>query len=85
MSAKTFLIIIITFLSTLFLVSNTDAVSFNFLITDVKVSKLFVIGSGLLIGFILGLIVGRSKAKSTYLNDEESSKELSDDDRDYIS
>jgi len=93
MSAKTISIIILTALLTIFLMVNTEPVDFDFLVTTVAVSKLLVIGVCIIIGFILGFIVGRPrKTVSSYDDDIErkgqttgNKKELSDEDRDYIS
>lgn len=95
MSAKTISIIILTALLTAFLFLNSDEVSFNFIVVnDIQVSKLLVIGVCVLIGFIIGFIVGRPKKTVSSYDDEiernqtianKNKKELSDEDRDYIS
>lgn len=93
MSGKTIFIIILTALLTAFLFLNSDEVAFNFIVVDgVFVSKLLVIGVCVIIGFIIGFIVGRpKKTVSSYDNEIErnqpvsNKKELSDEDRDYIS
>ncbi len=92
MSAKTIFIIILTVLLTIFLTVNTDPVDFDFLVATVPVSKLLVIGICVIFGFIIGYIVGRPKRTlSSYDNEIErnqpivNKKELSDEDRDYIS
>ncbi|MEH3115614.1 hypothetical protein [Pedobacter terrae] len=93
MSAKTISIIILTALLTAFLFLNSDEVPFNFIVAnDVQVSKLLVIGVCIIIGFIIGFVVGRPKKTVSSYDDEiernqpvSSKKELSDEDRDYIS
>ncbi|WP_029288093.1 lipopolysaccharide assembly protein LapA domain-containing protein [Pedobacter sp. R20-19] len=93
MSGKTIFIIILTALLTAFLFLNSDEVAFNFIVVDgVFVSKLLVIGICVIIGFIIGFIVGRPKKTiSSYDNEIErnqqtaNKKELSDEDREYIS
>jgi len=92
MSGKTIFIIILTALLTIFLMVNTEPVDFDFLVTTVAVSKLLVIGICIIIGFIIGFIVGRPrKTVSSYDAEIEKNqpvstkKELSDEDRDYIS
>jgi putative membrane protein len=92
MSAKTIFIIILTVLLTIFLTVNTDPVDFDFLVATVPVSKLLVIGICVIIGFVIGYIVGRPKKTfSSYDNEIErnqpvsNKKELSDEDREYIS
>ncbi|MCX2475548.1 hypothetical protein OQZ33_14540 [Pedobacter sp. MC2016-05] len=93
MSGKTIFIIILTALLTAFLFLNSDEVAFNFIIVDgVFVSKLIVIGVCVVIGFIIGFVAGRPrKTVSSYDNEIEKNqpvsnkKELSDEDRDYIS
>ena len=93
MSAKTISIIILTALLTIFLMVNTEAVDFNFLVTTVPVSKLLVIGVCIIIGFIIGFVVGRPRKTVSRYDDEieknqptiEKKNTLSDEDRDYIS
>jgi len=92
MSAKTISIIILTALLTIFLMVNTEAVDFDFLVTTVPVSKLLVIGICIIIGFIIGFVVGRPRKTVSSYDDEierhqpvSNKKELSDEDRDYIS
>jgi len=95
MKAKTIFIIILTALLTIFLTVNSDAVDFNFLIGEpVAVSKLIVIGTCVLVGFIIGFVVGRPrKTVSSYdtaieqadHNATNRNSNLSDEDRDYIS
>ncbi|WP_231491461.1 hypothetical protein [Pedobacter sp. Leaf170] len=93
MSGKTIFIIVLTALLTAFLFLNSDEVLFNFIVVnDVLVSKLLVIGVCVLIGFIIGFIVGRPrKTISSYDAEIEKNKpvlnkkELTDEDRDYIS
>lgn len=92
MSGKTIFIIILTALLTIFLMVNTEPVDFDFLVSTVAVSKLLVIGICVVIGFIIGFIVGRPrKTVSSYDAEIErnqpvsNKKELSDEDRDYIS
>ncbi|WP_231465197.1 hypothetical protein [Pedobacter sp. Leaf132] len=93
MSGKTIFIIVLTALLTAFLFLNSDEVLFNFIVVnDVLVSKLLVIGVCVLIGFIIGFIVGRPrKTISSYDAEIEKNKpvlnkkELTDEDKDYIS
>ena len=96
MSGKTIFIIILTVLITVFLMVNTDPVDFDFLVTEVSVSKLLVIGICTVLGFILGFIVGRPKTTvasydNRFQDDEDDDEEqprkdtLSKEDRDYIS
>jgi len=93
MSAKTISIIILTALLTIFLMVNTEPVDFDFLVTTVPVSKLLVIGICIIIGFIIGFVVGRPRKTVSSYDDEierknqtsGNKKELSDEDRDYIS
>lgn len=88
MSSKTIFIIALTVILTVFLMLNTEPVDFDFLFTTLAVSKLIVIGTCILIGFIVGFIVGRPrKTVSSYDAEIENkpSNVLSDEDRDYIS
>ncbi|MBB6240139.1 putative integral membrane protein [Pedobacter sp. AK013] len=92
MSAKTISIIILTALLTIFLMVNTEPVDFDFLVATVPVSKLLVIGICIIIGFIIGFVVGRPRKTVSSYDDEiernkpaSNKKELSDEDRDYIS
>ncbi|MFC3562476.1 lipopolysaccharide assembly protein LapA domain-containing protein [Pedobacter jamesrossensis] len=92
MSGKTIFIIVLTALLTIFLMVNTEPVDFDFLVTTVAVSKLLVIGICVVIGFIIGFIVGRPRKTITNYDDEIQKhnpngikKELSDEDKEYIS
>lgn len=92
MKAKTIFIIILTALITVFLMLNTDPVDFNFLVSEVPVSKLLVIGICTLIGFVLGYLAARPKtvvsSYDTKFDDNEEIEHkdpLSKEDRDYIS
>ena len=91
MTAKTFFIILFTAIITIFLVINTDAVEFNFIVDKVHISKLIVIGACTLIGFVLGYFAGKPRRTySTYddhvvVNETPLKKELSNADKDYIS
>jgi len=91
MRTKTVIIIIFTVIITIFLMINTDAVEFNFIIFKKDVSKLLVIGVCTFVGFILGYMTGRPKTTiSTYDRETDdhgpvtSKSTLSDEDRDYI-
>jgi len=72
---------------------NSDEVPFNFIVAnDVQVSKLIVIGVCIIVGFIIGFVVGRPKKTVSSYDDEiernqtvSNKKELSDEDREYIS
>ncbi|WP_316800651.1 LapA family protein [Pedobacter frigidisoli] len=93
MSGKTIFIIILTVLLTVFLMVNTEPVDFDFLVGTVPVSKLLVIGICIVIGFIIGFVAGRPRKTISSYDDEiernqstpANKKELSDEDRDYIS
>ncbi|RNL54582.1 lipopolysaccharide assembly protein LapA domain-containing protein [Pedobacter jejuensis] len=92
MSGKTIFIIILTAILTIFLMVNTEPVDFNFLVTTVAVSKLLVIGICIIVGFIIGFIAGRPRKTVSSYDDEiqknnptENKKDLSDEDRAYIS
>jgi len=92
MSGKTIFIIILTALLTIFLMVNTEPVDFDFLVTTVAVSKLLVISVCIVIGFIIGFIAGRPRKTVSSYDDEiernqatGNKKELSDEDKDYIS
>ncbi|WP_158795931.1 LapA family protein [Pedobacter sp. L105] len=97
MRTKTILIIIFTILITIFLMMNTDAVEFDFIVAKAQVSKLVAVGVCTFIGFILGYLAGRPKTVVTTYDDrlEENHQEgkpedlpkdsLSAEDREYIS
>lgn len=93
MRAKTILIIIFTILITVFLMMNTDAVEFDFILGKGQISKLVVVGVCTFIGFILGYLAGRPKTVVTSYDDkfdhepnkEEPKDGLSEEDREYIS
>lgn len=86
------LIIAITVLLTIVLMQNTDTVRFNILFGTFYVSKLAALLTFGVVGFILGVLVGRPKkarsiAGSTpqYREDDNDPDTLSDEDREYIS
>ncbi len=92
MSIKTITIIIITVLLTAALAQNTDDVTFAFLFMNFRISKLTIMITMTVIGFILGYLVGRPK-KTKFdiegyhdsIHTKEDKNTLSDEDRDYIS
>jgi putative membrane protein len=90
MRAKTIFIIIFTALITIFLMINTDAVEFNFIVVKKDISKLLVVGVCTFVGFILGYLAGRPKTTiSTYDKEldgysNDNKNNLSDEDREYI-
>jgi putative membrane protein len=90
MRAKTIFIIIFTALITIFLMINTDAVEFNFIVVKKDISKLLVVGVCTFVGFILGYWAGRPKTTiSTYDKEldgysNDNKNNLSDEDREYI-
>ncbi|MNL16474.1 hypothetical protein D3C87_1375180 [compost metagenome] len=90
MRAKTIFIIIFTALITIFLMINTDAVEFNFIVVKKDISKLVVVGVCTFVGFILGYWAGRPKTTiSTYDKEldgysNDNKNNLSDEDREYI-
>lgn len=93
MRTKTIFIIVFTALLTIFLMSNTDAVQFDFIFVKKDISKLVVVGVFTFIGFVLGYWAGKPKiVVSTYDQKTEDPKintdhknKLSDEDIDYIS
>ncbi|GAA3984846.1 LapA family protein [Mucilaginibacter dorajii] len=92
MSIKTITIIIITVLLTAALAQNTDDVTFAFLFMNFRISKLTIMITMTVIGFVLGYLVGRpKKAKFDIegyhdnIHTKEDKNTLSDEDRDYIS
>jgi putative membrane protein len=92
---KTILIVIFTILITVFLMMNTDAVEFNFIVTKGQISKLAVVGVCTFIGFILGYWAGRPRTVVSTYDDKfdhnqtpapaEPKDGLSEEDREYIS
>ncbi|MFA4868161.1 MAG: hypothetical protein WC623_08180 [Pedobacter sp.] len=90
MRARTIFIIIFTALITIFLMINTDAVEFNFIVVKKDISKLLVVGVCTFVGFILGYWAGRPKTTiSTYDKEldgysNDNKNNLSDEDREYI-
>lgn len=80
MSFKTLLLLVITVLATVVIMQNTDKVSLKLLLWQVEVSKVLLLPSFLLAGFLLGFLVAKwpfSKANST--------AGLTDSERDYLS
>ncbi len=83
MKAKTIVIIVVTILLTIVITQNTDAVSFKLLFWNLDISKLFLIPTLLLIGFLLGLLSRKSRERQE--TEQYDKPNLSDEDRDYIS
>ncbi|SMO68108.1 LapA family protein [Solitalea koreensis] len=88
MNLKTFLIIFITVIITIVFMQNTDEITIKLLAWDVRISKVMILASMALMGFILGLLMGyRGKRKAIDAQNTlptSGNSELSDDDRDYI-
>lgn len=94
MRTKTIFIIIFTVLITVFLMMNTDAVEFDFIVTKGQISKLVVVGVCTFIGFILGFVAGRPRTVISTYDQQPSDHQkissepkdgLSEEDREYIS
>jgi putative membrane protein len=92
MSAKTISIVIITAIIIIFLMLNTEAVEFNFIFGKADVSKLVIVGVCTFIGFIVGYWSAKPRTTVTSYDNNgpqdkpaDHKKELSDEDRDYIS
>ena len=95
MSGKTIFVIAVTALVTLILMKNTDTMEI-WLFGPSHLPKLGVLGTMLVIGFVLGYLAGRPSKKNvvqiTEQNEEDQLEtyqpkrsQLSDEDRDYIS
>jgi uncharacterized integral membrane protein len=92
MRIKTMFIIFITVLLTVVIMQNTDRVRFSFLFADFMVSKLIVLLAVAIIGFLIGVLVGRPR-RTKYMPDpdvevdgiKKNPDTLSNEDRDYIS
>jgi len=92
MRIKTMIIIIIAVLLTVVIMQNTGPVYFNLLWATFRISKLVMLLLVAIVGFIIGVLVGRpGRPKYTPGHDEENeplnkpTNTLSDEDRDYIS
>lgn len=88
MRAKTIFIILLTVVVTVFLVSNTDEVEFNFIFATKDISKLVVIGVCTFIGFLLGYWAGKPRTVVSSYDDHtgpSADDSLSEEDRNYIS
>ena len=93
MRMKTILIILFTVLITVFLMMNTDAVEFDFIVGKGQISKLVVVGVCTFVGFLLGYLAGRPRTvvstyddKADHENSIATPKDgLSEEDREYIS
>ena len=91
MRIKTMFIILVAVLLTIVLMQNTGSVKFTLLFTDVYLSKLIVLASMAIAGFILGFMTGRPRntkynigAYHDSINKKEDDGTLSDEDREYI-
>lgn len=93
MRAKTLFVIILTFLTTVILMQNTDEVKFKALFWDLYLPKLVILTGVIVVGIILGLMMGSRPSKTTainYHNENQNNNQapfdtLSPEDRDYIS
>lgn len=94
MRTKTIIIIVFTILITVFLMMNTDAVEFDFIVTKGQISKLVVVGVCTFIGFILGFAAAKPRTVVSTYDDHTSDQDklhsepkdgLSEEDREYIS
>lgn len=87
MSVKSIFIILISIVATLVAINNTDAVNFWFF-SDIKISKLAIIGgvffAGWLIGFLMGKSGNKPKESTEFEEYEEDESGLSHEDREYI-
>lgn len=85
MHLKTISIIAISVLLTIVLMNNTEDIHF-WLFGDTKISKLTILGTMFVVGFIVGALVARPTKKiiSTEFDQEEIQSSLSDEDRAYI-
>ena len=91
MRIKTIVIILIAVLLTIVLMQNTGIVYFQFLWATFALSKLVMLLFVALVGFVLGVLVGRPKrvkrlgSDFTEPNSEnEKTNTLSNEDKDYI-
>ena len=84
MHLKTLSIIAISVLLTIVLMNNTDDIHF-WLFGDMKISKLTILGTMFVVGFIVGALVARPTKKIMPTEfDKEIQSSLSDEDRAYI-
>lgn len=92
MRIKTIVIILITILLTVVIMQNTERIWFKILFFTVPVSKMIMLLSSAVAGFIIGWLAGRPKRKyrlsepnRTATGNKEDSDTLSDEDKNYIS
>ena len=86
------ILIAITILLTVVIMQNTEPVYFSFLFVTFHVSKLVMLLVVAIVGFIIGVLVGRP-GRPKYIpgqtdepvDQKKASGTLSDEDRDYIS
>ncbi len=76
MNFKIILLIVLSVLTTVILMQNTDEVLFKILWKEVYISKLVMMLGVTLFGFIIGVIVGRPKKKIKVNNYPESGKDV---------
>ncbi len=80
MKLKSILLIVITVLSTIVIMQNSETVLVKILWTEASVSKLILFGSFFITGLIVGMIIAWPKKKP-----EEKITTLSESDQDFIS
>lgn len=85
MHLKTISIIAISVLLTIVLMNNTEDIHF-WLFGDTKISKLTILGTMFIVGFMVGALIARptKKIMPTEFDQEEIQSSLSDEDRAYI-
>jgi preprotein translocase subunit SecG len=91
MRIKTIIIIIVAIILTVVLMQNKGPIDFQFLWITMSMSKLILFALIAFIGFILGLLFGRSK-KNQHFNGDHAESDfdrptpgtLSDEDRNYL-
>lgn len=76
MNFKTIVIIVLSVLTTIILMQNADEVLFKILWKEIYVSKLVMMLSVTIIGFIIGVIVARPKKKTLNNSYSEQNKNV---------
>lgn len=63
MSARNIIVIVLVLLAVILMVQNTEVVNVRLFFWQVSMSRIILIFLMLLIGFVLGLVVGRSRKR----------------------
>lgn len=83
MNTKYIFIILITAIVTIILVQNNETMSIQILWSELKISKLVVLGLVFIVGLIVGLLWGAGMGKREKI-EESTFSNISEEDKDFL-